>query len=54
MPLSWLEGKLPMPTLKEMIYNNMKHIEERDFVHSSFYYPQTGGSQFLADTLAKI
>lgn len=52
-PLSWLEGKLPMPTLKEMIYNNMKHIEERDFVHSSFYYPQTGGSQFLADTLAK-
>ena len=26
-PLSWLEGKLPMPTLKEMIYNNMTVTE---------------------------
>ncbi len=52
-PLSWLEGKLPMPTVQEMIYNNMNHVEERTFVHSSFFYPKQGGSQFLADRLAK-
>lgn len=52
-PLSWLEGKLPMPTIQEMIYNNMNHVEERQFVHSSFYYPKKGGSQFLADRLSK-
>ena len=52
-PLSWLAGKLPMPTVEEMIYNNMNHVEERAFVHSSFYYPNNGGSQFLADRLSK-
>lgn len=52
-PLSWLAGKLPMPTVDDMIYNNMNHVEERAFVHSSFYYPKNGGSQFLADRLAK-
>lgn len=51
-PLSWLEGKLPMPTVEEMIYNNMNHVEERQFVHSSFFYPIQGGSQFLADRLS--
>lgn len=51
-PLSWLEGKLPMPTVEEMIYNNINHVEERAFVHSSFFYPVKGGSQFLADRLA--
>ena len=52
-PLSWLEGKLPMPTLQEMIYNNMNHVEEQSFVHSSFYYPRTGGSQFIANRLSE-
>lgn len=51
-PLSWLKGKLPMPTVDEMIYNNMNHVEERQFVHSSFFYPINGGSQFLADRLS--
>jgi protoporphyrinogen oxidase len=51
-PMSWLEGKLPMPTINEMIYNNMNHIEEREFVHSSFYYARKDGSQFLANQLA--
>lgn len=31
----------------------MNHVKERDFVHSSFFYPLQGGSQFLADRLAK-
>lgn len=52
-PLSWLEGKLPMPTVTEMIYNNMNHVAERQFVHSSFWYERQGGSQFLADRLAE-
>lgn len=52
-PLSWLEGKLPMPTVQEMIYNNIAHVKEKTFVHSSFFYPLKGGSQFLADRLAE-
>lgn len=52
-PLSWLVGKLPMPTVEEMIFNNMNHVEERTFVHSSFYYPRHGGSQFLANRLTE-
>ena len=27
--LSWLEGKLPMPTVNEILYNNFNHIEEK-------------------------
>ncbi|MFA6779424.1 MAG: NAD(P)-binding protein [Paludibacteraceae bacterium] len=52
-PISWLEGKLPMPTVSEMIYNNINHVEERSFVHSSFFYPKTDGSQFIANRLAE-
>lgn len=52
-PLSWLQGKLPMPTPEEMREANEKRIEEKSFVHSSFYYEKVGGSQFIADTLAK-
>lgn len=51
-PLSWLEGKLPMPTVKEILLNNIEKKSEMEMVHSSFYYPKQGGSQFLADTLA--
>lgn len=52
-PLEWLEGKLPMPTPEEMLVANREHLEEKQFVHSSFYYERHGGSQFLADELAK-
>ena len=52
-PLSWLEGKLPMPTVSEILYNNIRQVKEQSFVHSSFYYPKTGGSQFIVDRLAK-
>lgn len=51
--LSWLEGKLPMPTVEDMIYNNFNRQEERSMVHSSFYYAKKNGSQFLADRLAE-
>lgn len=52
-PLTWLEGKLPMPTVEEMIYNNINHVEENSFVHSSFYYAKKGGSQFLVDKISE-
>ena len=51
-PLSWLEGKLPMPTVQEMIYNNINHVKEKNFVHSTFWYEKMNGSQFIADRLA--
>lgn len=52
-PLAWLEGKLPMPTVEEILFNNINHIQEKAFVHSSFYYPRKGGSQFIAERLAQ-
>jgi len=52
-PLEWLAGKLPMPTVEEMLLANMSHADEHQFVHSSFYYPRTGGSQFIADAFAR-
>lgn len=52
-PISWLEGKLPMPTVSEMIYNNINHVKEKNFVHSTFWYEKENGSQFIANTLAE-
>ena len=52
-PLSWLEGKLPMPTVEEMIFNNIKKVEEKQFVHSRFYYAKQDGSQFLVNLLSE-
>jgi len=51
-PLSWLDGKLPMPTIEEILFANMNHVEEKQFVHSVFWYERSGGSQYLADVLA--
>lgn len=51
-PISWLEGKLPMPTVAEMIYNNIHHVKEKEFVHSSFWYEKNNGSQHIVDTLS--
>ena len=52
-PLSWLEGKLPMPNIAEILYNNFCHFEEKNMVHSTFYYPQHDGSQFIANRIAE-
>lgn len=52
-PMSWMEGKLPMPTTQEMRENNANKIEEKAFVHSVFWYEKNGGSQFIADRLAE-
>ena len=52
-PIDWLEGKLPMPRVEEILYNNFNHVAEKQFVHSSFYYERQGGSQFLVNRLAE-
>lgn len=52
-PLSWLEGKLPMPSVTEMIFNNINHVKEKQFVHSTFWYEKNNGSQYIVDKLAK-
>jgi len=52
-PLDWLQGKLPMPNLKEVVLSNMLRKEEDKMVHSSFYYPKEGGSQFIVNRLAE-
>lgn len=51
--LSWLEGKLPMPNVNDMVYNNVRKIEDTGMVHSTFYYAKNNGSQFLVDRLAE-
>jgi protoporphyrinogen oxidase len=52
-PLDWLEGKLPMPNIKEIILSNIFKEEETKMVHSSFYYPKSNGSQFIVDRLSE-
>lgn len=53
LPLEWLDGKLPMPNIPEILTSNIVCAEESTMVHSTFWYPKKGGSQFLANTLAK-
>lgn len=52
-PMSWMEGKLPMPTTQEMRDNNANKVKEKAFVHSSFWYEKNNGSQYIADKLAE-
>ncbi|WP_071890976.1 protoporphyrinogen/coproporphyrinogen oxidase [Hymenobacter sp. PAMC 26628] len=52
-PLNWLEGKLPMPRPKDIIYNNVLRKQDKSMVHSVFYYPKYGGSQFIIDRLSE-
>ncbi len=51
--LKWLEGKLPMPNYREMLLSNILRQEEDKMVHSTFYYPREGGSQFIINRLAE-
>ncbi len=52
-PMSWMEGKLPMPTTQEMRDNNANKVEEKAFVHANFWYEKINGSQYIADRLAE-
>jgi len=52
-PMHWLEGKLPMPKLLEIIASNIKREPEGEMVHSTFFYPKEEGSQFIVNRLAE-
>ena len=52
-PLEWLDGKLPMPQIEEVLLSNILRKEERGMVHSTFYYPKRDGSQFIINRLAQ-
>jgi protoporphyrinogen oxidase len=52
-PLEWLEGKLPMPQIEEIILNNIIKKDESTMVHASFYYPKNEGSQFIVNRLSE-
>lgn len=52
-PLAWLDGKLPMPRIKEIILNNIIKADETEMVHSTFNYPKHNGSSHIANRLAE-
>ena len=52
-PIDWLAGKLPMPAVEEIIYNNFNRVAEKQFVHSTFFYEKQNGSQLIVERLAK-
>ncbi len=52
-PLEWLDGKLPMPQIEEVLLSNILRKEEKGMVHSTFYYPERDGSQFIINRLAE-
>ncbi len=52
-PLDWLDGKLPMPKLHQLITSNITRSEEMDTVHSAFFYPKRDGSQYIVNKLAE-
>lgn len=49
--LSWLDGKLPMPDLEKIVFDNIFRKDESEMVHASFYYPVRDGSQFIIDRI---
>jgi len=51
--MEWLEGKLPMPNLSQILINNILREEETKMVHALFYYPRYNGSQFIVNKLRK-
>jgi protoporphyrinogen oxidase len=51
--IDWLEGKLPIPDVSSVFYDNIFRKKEENMVHSTFYYPKKGGSQFVIDRLGE-
>ncbi len=52
METNWMQGKMPLPTKKEMLKSMLlKDPKERKMPHSSFYYPIDGGIQTMVDAI---
>lgn len=53
METKWMQGKMPLPTKKEMIRSMLlKNPKERKMPHSTFYYPLNGGIQTMINAIA--
>lgn len=53
METHWMEGKMPLPTKKDMIRSMLlKDPTERKMPHSTFYYPLLGGIQSFVNAMA--
>lgn len=54
METQFMQGKMPLPTKKEMIHSMLlKDPSERKMPHSTFYYPLEGGIQTMVDAIAE-
>ena len=54
METQWMQGKMSLPTKKEMLHSMLlKDPSERKMPHSTFYYPLHGGIQTMVDAIAK-
>ena len=54
METKWMQGKMPLPSKKEMIHSMLlKDPTERKMPHSTFYYPIDGGIQSFMDAIAE-
>lgn len=54
METKWMQGKMPLPSKKEMIHSMlMKDPTERKMPHSTFYYPIDGGIQSFMNAIAE-
>lgn len=54
METSWMRGKMPLPTKREMLRSLLlKDPNERKMPHSTFYYPLEGGVQSMVDAIAQ-
>ena len=53
METRWMQGKMPLPSKKDMIRSMLlKDPTERKMPHSTFYYPIDGGIQSFMDAIA--
>ncbi len=53
METQWMQGKMPLPSKKEIIRSMLlKDPTERKMPHSSFYYPIEGGIQTMVNSIA--
>ncbi|SEP97663.1 Protoporphyrinogen oxidase [Lachnospiraceae bacterium RM5] len=54
METQFMQGKMPLPTKKEMLRSMLlKDPSERKMPHSTFYYPLKGGIQTMVDAIAE-
>ena len=53
METRWMQGKMPLPTKKEMLRSMLlKDPTERKMPHSTFYYPLKGGISTMVNAIA--